>query len=58
MDLINNITHRHSLFYAHLAMVRVCNMDLINNITHRQFILRTLSYGKGATHRLDKQYNT
>ena len=49
IDLINNITDRHSLFYAHLAMVRVCHMDLINNITHRQFILRTLSYGKGAT---------
>ena len=37
IDLINNITHRHSLFYAHLAMVEVyaLHIDLINNITHR-----------------------
>ena len=35
IDLINNITHRHSLFYAHLAMVRARHIDLINNITHR-----------------------
>ena len=28
----NNITRRHSLLYAHSAMVRVCHIDLINRV--------------------------
>ena len=30
--LENNVTHRHSLFYAHLAIIRVCHIDLINRV--------------------------
>ena len=30
--LKNNITRRHSLFYVHLAMVRVRHIGLINRV--------------------------
>ena len=40
--LKNNITHRHSLFYIHLAMVRVRHIDLISRV-YRTHSLRCLA---------------